>query len=73
MVSSLHNSVQPLRKGDKSHEDDVWLPMWRGNKELKQTITHTQSSHCMKRIGDRTTAHEKYLVTHRTFSWETLQ
>ena len=36
----------PSRNGDKSPEDDTWLPMWRGNKTKRSS--HTQSSHHME-------------------------
>ena len=50
MINSLRNVIQPPEQNgrDKSSEDGVWLPMWRDNKEK---LSHTQSSHPMKCIG----------------------
>ena len=45
MLSSLHSSTHPLSaNGDKSPEDDVWLPMWQGKRKSNNNLnTHTIS------------------------------
>ena len=38
IAPSLHSSIHPQsRKGDKSCEDGVWLPIWRGSEPVWPT------------------------------------
>ena len=59
---ALHSCVgtqqPPSTNGEKSSEDSVWRPMWRGNKTLVSPCgVHLSVYNCM------------YLVTPRVFSW----